>query len=328
MSKGLFVNSSPHIKTEDNIAWTMLYVVFALLPSLVMSIIYFGFRALFITLLSVVSCAFFEFAYRKLMKKSFTLNDFSSVVTGMLLAFCLPPTAPYWLVLVGSFFAIVIVKELFGGLGQNFLNPALVSRAFLFSFPVIMTTWVSPFKKIGLFIVDKADAVSSATPLAVLASKNGNLPEQSIYQMLVGERGGSLGEVCSVFLILGGLYLLYQRVITWHIPVSFIGTVAILTFIFHFEYDPVTFMLYHILGGGLLLGAIFMATDYTTSPLTNRGKLIYGLLCGVLTVAFRFFGSFPEGVCYAILIMNTAVWLIDKNTKKRRFGTGGGALNV
>lgn len=328
MSNGLSVTTSPHIKAEDNITVMMIDFLIALTPAMIMGVFYFGFRALIITLISIISSVVFEYLYRRLLKKSFSLNDLSAVVTGMLLAFTLPPSVPYWIPVVGAFFAIVIVKQLFGGLGKYFMSPIYSARVFLLSWPLIMTTWSAPFKKIGLFIVNQKDIITEPTPLSILKMHDGTLPDQSIFQMLSGEHSGSIGETCSVLLLLGGIYLLYRKVITWHIPVSFIGTVAILTFVFHWNYDAFTFMSYNILAGGLLLGAIFISTDFSSSPLTRRGKLIFGIGCGAITVFLRNFGAYPEGVFYAVLIMNAFVWLIDKFTRPRRYGTGGGAINV
>ncbi len=328
MSSGLLVTTSPHIKNDDNISIIMIDYLIALTPAMIMGVFYFGLRTLIITFISIVCCVIFEYLYRLLMKKSFSINDLSAVVIGMLIAFTLPPTVPYWIPVVGAFFAIVIVKELFGGIGKYFMNPVLCARAFLFSWPIIMTTWSVPFNKIGLFIVDKADIITEPTPLNILKLKSGVLPDQNIFQMIFGERGGSIGETCSILLILGGIYLLYRKVITWHIPVAFIGTVAVLTYVFHWNYDAVNHMLYNIFSGGLLLCAIFIATDYSTSPITRRGKLIFGIGCGAITVFLRYFGGYPEGVCFAVLIMNAFVWLIDKYTRPRRYGTGGGAINV
>ena len=328
MSNSYIKTSSPHIKTDDTTRILMIDMLIALSPALVMGIVYFGFRALTITCVSVISCIVFEYLYRRLLKKSFSIGDLSAVVTGVLLAFCLPSSVPYWIPVVGAFFAIIVVKQLFGGIGKNFVNPALAARAFLFSWPVLMTTWPEPFKNVALLVSDPNDIVTGATPLSIIKFKSGELPDLNFFQYFIGEKGGSLGETSALFLLLGGLYLLYRKVITWHIPVTFIGTVAILTYIFHWNYSPFEFMYVNIFSGGLILGAVFMATDYTTSPITRRGKIIYGIGCGIITVFLRYFGGYPEGVCYAILIMNTFVWLIDKYTRPRQYGTGGGALHV
>lgn len=317
----LTVSSSPHIKTDEDTRSIMLDVVIALLPALAVSMYYFGMRALTLTCVSVVFCVGFEWLYRKLMKKSGTIGDLSAAVTGILLAFCLPVTSPYWMVIIGAFFAIVIVKQLYGGIGKNFVNPALAARAFLFSFPVYMNTWVQSMSRTPVLGLG-ADTVTAATPLFDL-SVMGRLPENySLFQLFIGDVGGSLGETCTLVLLLGGVYLLIRRVITPRIPLAYLGTVALLTFIFpQGGADRLTFMLYSLLSGGVVLGAIFMATDYTTSPISTKGQWIYGVGCGVLTIFIRFFGTYPEGVTYAILIMNSCVWLIEK-IGRRLYGTG------
>ena len=296
------LSSSPHIKAEDGTKSVMLDVIIALLPALFVSIYYFGWRSLCVVIVSVAACTFFEWAYRRLLKKSSSLGDLSAVVTGILLAFCLPVTVPYWVVVIGGFFAIVIVKQLFGGLGKNFINPALAARAFLLSWPVIMTTWAAPGAAVSIF-GSNADVVTCATPLSFLHS--GTLPSESLMQLFVGNCGGSLGETCAAALLLGGIYLLIRRVISPRIPVAFIGTVAVLTFIFPQNgADRLTWMLCQLLSGGLMLGAIFMATDYVTTPVTKKGQWLFGVGCGLITVFIRYFGSYAEGVSYSILIMN------------------------
>lgn len=320
MADKLIVASSPHLRHKEGVQSIMLDVIIALLPLLVVSVYLFGYRALVLTLVSVASCVAFEFLYRKLMKKSINIGDLSAVVTGLLLAFSLPVTMPLWMPVVGAFFAIVIVKELFGGIGKNFVNPALAARIFLFSWPAAMTTWAKPIMEPLTYL--GADAVTGATALESL--KSGKLPDTSVFDMLLGYRPGSLGETCVLMILVGGLYLLYRRVITWHIPVSFIGTVAVLTYLFPLGgADRVDFMLYQLLAGGLAMGAFFCATDYTTSPITSTGKLIYGFGCGAITVLIRYFGGYPEGVSFAILLMNLLVWYIDKITRPRLFGGGG-----
>ena len=315
------VSSSPHIRSADTTRGIMLDVITALLPALAVSVYAFGMRTISLTLVSMLACMFFEWAYRRLMKKDNTVSDLSAAVTGMLLAYCLPPSAPYWLPVVGAFFAIVIVKQLFGGIGKNFMNPALSARAFLLSWPVIMTTWPNPLGYGSIFNFFGQDIIAGATPLSYL--KQGLLPEHTtIYQLFIGTVSGSLGEISAVALILGGVYLIFRKVISWKIPVSFIATVAVLTFIFpQGDVPRLQWMSYELLSGGLLLGAIFMATDYVTSPVTGKGKLIFGAGCGLITVFIRYFGSYTEGVSYAILIMNTCVWLIDKSTMPKRFGS-------
>ena len=273
----------------------------------------FGINALLLVVVSVASCVFFEWGYRKLMKKTCTVGDLSAAVTGVRMAYCLPAGAPLWLPVIGAFFAIVLVKQLYGGLGKNFLNPALAARAFLFSWPVIMTTWTAPNFVYG------ADVVTSATPLSWM--HQGQLPEGiSIMGAFLGTIGGSLGEVSALALILGGAYLVWRKVISLRIPLSYILTVAVLTVIFPKGGDAISWMLYNLFSGGLMLGAIFMATDYATSPITTNGQIIYGVGCGCLTVLIRYFGGYVEGVSYAILIMNVCVWLIDRYTMPRRFG--------
>ena len=316
--KNLKVSSSPHIRNEDSTRQIMLDVVIALLPALAVAVFVFGARSLVMTVVSVLGCVFFEWLYNKLLKKPLTVTDGSAVVTGMLLAFTLPVTAPYWMVLIGDFFAIVIVKSLYGGIGQNFLNPALAGRAFLMaSWPVHMTTWCKV--QTALPLLGTPEIVSFATPLTFL--KEGNLPAETLQNAALGMVGGSMGEVSALALLIGGVYLLYRRVISWHIPVSFLGTVAVLTFLFpQGDISGFTFMSYELLCGGLFLGAIFMATDYATSPVTKKGQLIYGIGCGLLTVLIRYFGSYPEGVSYAILLMNCCCFLIEKISRPKKYG--------
>lgn len=313
------VSPSPHVKSEDSTRGLMLDVIIALLPALCVSIYYFGWRALGVIVVSVAASVFFEWGYRKITKKNSTISDLSAIVTGILLAFCLPVTVPYWTVIIGAFFAIVIVKQLFGGIGKNFMNPALAARAFMFSWPVIMTTWTAP-GTILKFFGSNADVVTSATPLSFL--HNGSLPDTGLLQLFLGNCGGSLGETCAAALLLGGIYLVIRRVISPRIPLAFIGTVAIVTFIFpKGGADRLTWMLAELLSGGLLLGAIFMATDYVTSPVTKKGQWLYGVGCGLITVFIRYFGSYVEGVSYSILIMNVCVYLLDKVGKPKRYGT-------
>ena len=316
-AKILSVSSSPHIRDAANTRGIMRDVIIALVPALLVSVYIFGLRALAVVFVSVSSAVFFEWAYRKGMKKPVTTGDLSAVVTGVLLAYCLPAGVPLWLPVIGAAFAIVFVKQLFGGLGSNFMNPALAGRAFLFSWPRFMTTWMAPHAYTSLFNFG-GDAVSSATPMASLHT--GVLPASSLSDMFFGNIGGSLGEVSAAALLLGGVYLIFRRIISPRIPVSYLATVAVLALVFPKGGDAVTWMLYNLLGGGLMLGAIFMATDYATSPVTHKGQIIFGIGCGLLTVFIRYFGSYPEGVSYAILIMNACVRLIDRNTQPRRFG--------
>ena len=316
----LIGSSSPHIRTKVGAGHIMGEVIIALLPALGFAIYNFGPRALVNTLVSMLGCCAFEWAYRALLKKSNTVFDFSAALTGMLIAFVCPVTIPYWILLAGDFFAIVIVKQLFGGVGKNFLNPALAAWAFMLSWAGEMSTWVAPRTQTALF--GAVDAVTYPTPMAYLHENNleGLMNTYSLPDMLVGFIGGSIGEVSALLLILGGAWLIFRRIITWHIPVSYIGTVAVLTFLFPRGNDPLTWMLYNVLGGGLILGALFMATDYVTSPVSHTGHVIFGIGCGLITVFIRYFGGYSEGVCYAILMMNLTVWIIDKNIHPHRFG--------
>ena len=316
----LIASSSPHIRSNEDTRSIMLDVIIAMIPALCMSIYVFGFQALVLTLISVASCVFWEWGYRKLMKKSCSVGDLSAVVTGMLLAFVCPVSLPWWVIVIGAFFSIVVVKQLYGGIGCNFLNPALAGRAILVaSYATFMTTWVTPAEKMPIF-GSAADVATGATPMALI--KNGdfaNLP--SIREMFLGTIGGSLGEVSALMLLLGGVYLIIRKVISWQIPVAYIATVAVVSLISApAELGAVNYMLYSIFGGGLMLGAIFMATDYATSPVTKLGQLIFGIGCGLLTVFIRRFGSYPEGVCYSILIMNCCTWLLDKYIKPTIYG--------
>lgn len=314
------VSSSPHIRSEDNTRAIMLDVIIALFPAFAISIFVFGGRSAVLTAVSIVFSVLFEWLYTLVTKKPSTAGDLSAVVTGMLLAFNLPATVPVWIPVIGSFFAIVIVKQLYGGIGKNFMNPALAARAFLFSWPVLMTTWISPRNASSLPLFETpVDVVTTATPLSFL--KTGHLPADiTLFDLAFGQIGGCLGEVSALALLAGGLYLLYRRVITVRIPAAFLGTVALLTFLFPRGNDPLLWTANHLLSGGLLLGAIFMATDYATSPVTARGQWFFGVGCGLITVFIRYFGSYPEGVSYSILIMNATVWLIDRYTKPVKFG--------
>ena len=319
----LIVTAAPHITSTDTTQKIMQRVCLALCPTLIASVIIFGINALILVAVTVVACVFFEWGYCKLMHRENPTGDFSAVVTGLLLAFNLPATLPWWMAIVGAFIAIVVVKQLFGGLGKNFLNPALAGRAFLMlCYPVQMTTWVQPGPKNWAGILTAVDAVTGATPLSTDYMHSGLLPDGvSLGDMFVGNVGGCIGEVSALMLLAGGIYLVWRGVIRIRIPVAFIATVAVLTFIFpQGGNDRLQWMLYEILGGGLMLGAIFMATDYVTSPATKRGELIYGVGCGLLTVFIRYFGGYPEGVSYAILLMNVCAWLFDQIGQPARFG--------
>ena len=319
----LIATSSPHIRAAENTRSIMLDVIIAMLPALAWAVWVHGFKALTLTAVSVVGCVFFEWGYRKLMKKPSSVNDLSAVVTGMLLAFVSPVLTPHWMILVGDFFAIVVVKQLFGGIGKNFVNPALAGRAFLLgSYAGVMTTWAAPGVKVPI-IGSTVDVVTAATPLAYMKTGDmeGLRATYSLTSMFTGNIGGSLGELSVVMLLIGGAYLLWRKVINWQIPVAYIATVAVLTFLFpKAGASNVEWMLYSISGGGLMLGAFFMATDYATSPVTKKGQLIFGIGCGLFTVFIRYFGSYNEGVCYSIMVMNLCVALIDKKTRPARFG--------
>lgn len=314
MDKLLTVSPSPHTKCARTTRGIMLDVIIALIPSLIASVIYFGFRSLLITAVAVVSCVLFEFLSRKVMKRENTIGDLSAVVTGILLAFNLPSTLPIWMVVLGSLVAIVVVKQLFGGIGQNFVNPAIAARIVLMSsFAAKMTNWVVPN-------TISSDAVTTATLLKLLSEgKVDELP--SLWQLFIGERAGCLGETCAIAIIIGAIYLFVRKVITPLIPLCFVGTVAVFTLLYG-GFD-VNFMLYHILSGGLLLGAVFMATDYTTSPITNSGKVIFAIGCGLITCLIRLFGNLPEGVSFSILLMNILVPHIEKLTTPKSFGEDG-----
>jgi len=312
----LTVASSPHIRGDFRTSRLMLDVVIALIPSFLVGIFVLGLRALLVTAVSMATAVAAEWLYAALLKKRSTLPDCSALVTGMLFALTLPASTPYWVVMAGSAFAIIFVKLLCGGLGQNIFNPALAARAF------VMLLWPASITRYAAIGVD---GVTASTPLHHMVMPA--LPEESILDMFLGICPGSIGELSALALIAGGVYLVARKVISARIPLAYIGTVAVLTLIFHKTDDAFLWMLYSLFSGGLMLGAIFMATDYATSPVTANGQIVYGIGCGVLTVIFRYFGLFPEGVTYAILLMNACVWTIDRYTAPRRFGTGkeGGA---
>ena len=316
----LIASSNPHIRSGEDTRSLMLDVIIALCPALAWAVYRFGARALLSASVSVAAAVCWEWLYRLALKKPQMFGDLSAAVTGLLLAMVCPVTVPYWMLVVGNFFAIVVVKQLYGGLGKNFMNPALAGRAALVAcYAGAMTTWIAPGEKAPLAGMD---AVTAATPMAMIGEDFAGLTaEYSVSQVFMGFIGGSMGEISSMMLLIGGIYLIARKVISWHTPVAYIGTVALLSLLFPQGNDPVTYMLYSVFGGGLLLGAFFMATDYVTSPVSHRGQLIFGLGCGLLTVFIRRFGSFPEGVCYSILLMNCTVWIIDKNIKPARFGT-------
>lgn len=303
MERLLAVSSSPHIHGPQDTRIIMGWVLAALAPAGIAGIYFFGLRAAAVMAVCVASCKISEYVWQKLAKQTITVGDLSAAVTGLLLAYNLPPSIPFWMAAAGSVFAIIIVKQFFGGIGCNIVNPALAGRAFMMSsWPVPMTTWT-------------VDGISGATPLAMI--KDGtleNLPQ--VYDLFIGHVGGCIGETSAAALLIGLAILLYKEIISWHIPAVYIGTVAALSFLFGRPIAPY----YDILAGGLFLGAIFMATDYTTSPMTKKGQVIFALGCGLLTSLIRTFGGFPEGVSYSILIMNLTVPLIDKFTRPRIFG--------
>ena len=319
----LIATSNPHIRGSETTRSIMLDVIIAMLPALIWGIVKFGVEALVLTAVSVAGCIFFEWAYRAIMKRPQSVGDLSAVVTGMLLSFVCPPSTPLWMILIGDFFAIIVVKQLFGGIGKNFVNPALAGRAFLLgSYAGVMTTWVDPAVNKAPLFGGVADAVTTATPLAIMKSGDmaGLTSTYSVADMFLGHIPGSMGEISALMLLIGGVYLIVRKVINWHTPVSYIATVAVLTFLFPKYGSGVEWMLYSIFGGGLMLGAFFMATDYATSPVTKKGQVIFGIGCGLFTVFIRYFGSYNEGVCYSIMVMNLFVPFIDKFTKPVRFG--------
>ena len=312
----LTVASSPHIRGNFRTNRIMLDVVIALIPALIVGICVLGIRALLVTLTSVAAAVAAEWLYCKITRSRNTVADGSAMVTGMLLAMTLPASVPYWLVIVGNVFAIILVKALCGGLGQNIFNPALAGRALML---LICPVGMVRYYALGV------DAVTAATPLHHMVMPA--LPEETILDMFLGNCPGSIGEISALALLAGGIYLVCRKVISVRIPAAYLGTLALLTLLFPRVDDPVKWMLYSLFSGGVMLGAIFMATDYATSPATARGQILYGIGCGVLTVIFRYFGLFPEGVTYAILLMNALVWFIDRHTAPRRFGAvkGGAA---
>lgn len=299
--KLLAVSSSPHIRDNACTRTIMQDVLIAMLPALVASVLVFGVRALLVTGVCVACAVLSEFLFEKGVKRPVTITDLSAAVTGVLLAFCLPVSVPLWIAGLGSVIAVVVIKQLFGGIGENFANPAITARIILLvSFGEAMSTWTM-------------DGISTATPLAILKSgTTGGLPD--LMDMFLGNRAGSIGETCGLALLLGGIYLVVRKIISWHIPVAYVGTVAI------FAFAAGQSVPYQLLGGGLLLGAIFMATDYSTSPATRTGKLIYGVGCGLLTMVMRIWSSSPEGVSYAILLMNIVTPHIDNLTRQKPLG--------
>ncbi len=321
----LTVSMSPHVHSGDSISKNMYGVLIALIPALLCSFIYFGIGAILVTLVSVASCVFFEWAIsRYMLKRSNTsVLDGSAILTGVLLAFNLPSNLPLWMVMVGALFAIGVVKMTFGGLGCNLFNPALAGRAFLLiSFPVEMTTWPKPLQ--GFMTIDGETA---ATPLsfmkeAIKSGDTGKLDKigSSLLDMFTGQTGGSMGEVCEIAILIGLIYMLAKKIITWHIPISILATVFVFAGALHLANPSYPSPFMDLVSGGLMLGAVFMATDYVTSPMSKNGQLIYGVAIGFLTVVIRTWGAYPEGMSFAILIMNAFVPLINNYFKPKRFG--------
>lgn len=314
MAETMFtVSSSPHIRDNNSVNSIMRDVIIALIPATIAGIYFFKLRAVLVILTAIISCVASEWVWCKATKSKNTTKDLSSVVTALLLAFNVPPSLPIWMVVLGSVFTIIVVKCLFGGIGQNIVNPALAGRAFLLaSYPSAMTKWTNPI-----------DGATGATPLAILKgaeSTGAQLP--SLAQAFFGQIGGCIGETSAIALLIGFAYLLYRRVITWHIPVFYIGTILVLGTIFGRGNLGASAGIYEIMVGGVMLGGIFMATDYTTSPMTKKGQIVYAILAGFLAMIIRRFGGYPEGCSYSILIMNLFVPLIDKYIKPRVFGTG------
>lgn len=327
MSKLLTVSPSPHNYGKDTIKSLMYGVLFALIPTIFVSLYFFGIGALVVILISVISALIFEYIITKfILKKEPTLTDGSAMITGLLLAFNVPSNLPVWIIIIGVLVAIGVGKMTFGGLGNNPFNPALVGRVFLLvSFPVQMTSWPLPIQSRMHYL----DAVTGATPLGMMKEgiRNGEIVKDILpqipdnMQMLLGNMGGSLGEVAGLAIILGLAWMLYKKIITWHIPFSMLGTIIVLSGIFWLvNPDKYADPIFQVLTGGVLLGAVFMATDYVTSPMTTKGQLIFGAGIGLLTVIIRLFGAYPEGVSFAILIMNAFVPLINIYVKPKRFG--------
>ncbi|MDD3876468.1 MAG: RnfABCDGE type electron transport complex subunit D [Bacteroidales bacterium] len=325
----LTVSGSPHIKGVDNVKKIMYGVVIAMIPAMLISFYFFGLGAIKVTLVAIASCLLFEFLIQRfLLKGKTTINDGSAIITGILLSFNVPSSMPSWMIIIGSLVAIGIAKMSFGGLGKNPFNPALVGRVFLLiSFPVDMTNWPKP----QAFSTALTDAITGPTPLAIVKegiSKGQTIPEimssgkiPAYVDMLFGNMGGSLGEISTIAILIGGLYLLFRKIITWHIPVSFIGTTFVFALIL-WLIDPSLYInpLFHLITGGLMLGAVFMATDMVTSPMSKTGQIIFGFGCGVLTILIRVWGAYPEGVSFAILLMNSVTPLINKGFKPTKFG--------
>ncbi len=317
LNNKLVVSASPHDRSHRTVRSIMLDVIIAMVPALVASVVFFGPRALLVECVAVGTCVITEFICRVVMKRSQTIGDLSAVITGLLLAFNLPVSVPLWMVMIGSVIAIVVVKQFFGGIGQNFVNPAIAGRIVLLaSFPVAMSTWTAPLT----WSAQNLDGLTSASPLADIHTmvSAGTAPDASLLEMLIGWRAGCLGETCAIAIILGGIYLIARKVISPTIPLIYIGTVAVIMLIA--GKGNLEFVAYELLGGGLMLGAFFMATDYSTSPLNKKGKIIFGIGCGLITSIIRIFGSLPEGVSFSIILMNILVPHIENLTTPKPFG--------
>ncbi len=310
----MIISPAPHIRSKESTKKIMWTVILCLVPTGIAGVWIFGLYSLYVVLAGVLSAIFFEFALQKLMRRPVSVSDGSAVITGLLLAYNMPPGVPLWLVVTGSFFGIAVAKHAFGGLGRNIFNPALVGRAFLMvSWPTYMTKWVNPRFW--------PDAISSATPLAKIVPHPSSIVHRFTYwDLFIGNRAGCIGEVCVLAILLGAAFLLYKGYIRWHTPVAYISTVAVLTWMFGVKGILAGDGIFAVLAGGLMLGAFFMATDYVTTPLTDKGQVIFGLGCGILTFVIRKWAGYPEGVSYSILMMNAATPIIDRFTKLRVFG--------
>ena len=316
----LTISSSPHVHSPVTTKTIMRDVLIALAPAMIGAVVFFGPRALTVTLVSVLACYIFEKLWCKLMKQDDKTYDLSACVTGVLLAFVCPVTIAYWQIVLGALFAIILVKMLFGGIGRNIVNPALAGRAFMFSWPVAMSTWIQVGWKNQASVLANPDITTAATPLASMHNGVIDTAAGTLKDLFLGNVGGCIGETSALLLLIGFVYLLARKVITARIPLVYIGTVFALTFLFPMGNDNLTWALYQIFGGGLMLGAIFMATDYVTSPITKKGQVIYAIGCGALTVLIRYFGGYNEGVSYAILIMNACVVLLDRIGRPVKYG--------
>ncbi|MDU4934119.1 MAG: RnfABCDGE type electron transport complex subunit D [Peptostreptococcaceae bacterium] len=321
MEKKLIVSSSPHVRSNEDTSYIMKQVIIALIPAALAGVYFFRLNAISVMFFCILGTVGSEFLYQKITKEGSTIGDFSAVVTGLLLAFNVPASLPWWMCLAGGAFAIIVIKMVFGGIGNNFINPALGARAFLLaSFPVAMTAWTNPGVN---WIGSNLDAVTTATPLSFLKVGAAGVTDLTanginMTDMIVGNIGGCIGETSAILIVLGGVYLIYKGIIDYTIPAFYIGTVFILTFILGgFSFD---FALYELFAGGLMLGGFFMLTDYTTSPMTKKGQIIYALLAGIITSVIRLYGGYPEGVSYSILLANVATPLIDKYVSNRVFG--------